>query len=144
MMLGAHPTSPKLRGVALGSRLLSLLHDGGGGGLKNFFGGYCKIGLPLTGGGREYRKNLKWLYMVVVIMFFVFLVLVSAVPGYIGSYEIDLGIELNRLNSPFYRMGIFSEQFILEDGSSEHQLTIGLFFVNFVVVFWKPNNSNII
>ena len=82
--------------------------------------------------------------MVVVIMFFVFLVLVSAVPGYIGSYEIDLGIELNRLNSPFYRMGIFSEQFILEDGSSEHQLTIGLFFVNFVVVFWKPNNSNII
>jgi hypothetical protein len=84
--------------------------------------------------------EIKIYVMVIVISVMVFLLVVSGVSGYIGAYEIDLGIELNRLNSPFYRLGIFSEQFILEDGSSEHQLTIGLFFVNFIVVFWKPNN----
>ena len=68
-----------------------------------------------------------------------FLVSLVLVMGYIGSAEISFGLEINTLNSPFYKLGITSQRFILEDGSSEDELLIGLFFINIVIVFWKPN-----
>lgn len=68
-----------------------------------------------------------------------FLVSLVLVMGYIGSAEISFGLEINTLNSPFYKLGITSQRFILEDGSAEDELLIGLFFINIVIVFWKPN-----
>ena len=68
-----------------------------------------------------------------------FLVSLVLVMGFIGSAEISFGLEINTLNSPFYKLGITSQRFILEDGSSEDELLIGLFFINIVIVFWKPN-----
>ena len=55
----------------------------------------------------------------------------------IGSQEITFALEFDTLNSPFYKLGIFSERFTLSDGSSEDEIVIGLFFVNIIIVFWK-------
>jgi len=67
-----------------------------------------------------------------------FLVTLVLVMGYIGSAEINFGLEINTLQTPFYKLGITSQRFILEDGSAEDELLIGLFFINIVIVFWKP------
>jgi len=75
--------------------------------------------------------------MNIVIVVLVFLSLVSLVYGWISSWEVTIGIELNRLNSPFYKIGIFSQRYTLEDGSVEDEFTIGLFFINLTFVFWK-------
>jgi hypothetical protein len=58
--------------------------------------------------------------------------------GFIGSAEVTFGLEINTLQTPFYKLGITSQRFILEDGSAEDELLIGLFFINVVIVFWKP------
>jgi hypothetical protein len=53
---------------------------------------------------------------------------------------VTFGLELNKLNSPFFKLGLFSDRFTLEDGSVEDEIVIGLFFINVVIVFWKDNN----
>jgi len=76
--------------------------------------------------------------MEIVIWVIVFLLVMAIVMGIDGSLEITLAIELNRLNSPFYKVGIFYQRYVLDDEGVEDELTIGLFFVNVVVTFWKP------
>lgn len=75
--------------------------------------------------------------MNIVIFALVFLISVPLVSGYINSMEVTIGIELNVFNSPFYKIGIFSQRYTLEDGSVEDEFTIGLFFINLSFVFWK-------
>lgn len=70
-----------------------------------------------------------------------FLVSLVLVMGFIGSAEISFGLEINTLQTPFYKLGITSQRFILEDGSAEDELLIGLFFINIVIVFWKPGEE---
>jgi hypothetical protein len=77
----------------------------------------------------------------VVLYALVFLVIVALVFGYINSEEMTIGLEINTLNSPFYKVGIISQRYPLDDGSVEDELVIGLFFINIVVVFWKPGNE---
>ena len=48
-----------------------------------------------------------------------FLVTLVLVMGYIGSAEVTFGLEINTLQTPFYKLGITSQRFILEDGSAE-------------------------
>lgn len=76
--------------------------------------------------------------MEIVVWVIVFLLVMAIVMGVDGSLEITLAIELNRLNSPFYKVGIFYQRYVLDDEGVEDELTIGLFFVNVVVTFWKP------
>lgn len=73
----------------------------------------------------------------IVVYCLLFLLILSIVCGAIDSLEITFAFEFNRLNSPFYRIGLSSERHILSDGSSEDEIVIGLFFVNIVIVFWK-------
>ena len=68
------------------------------------------------------------------------LIVLALITGFIGSSEATIGIEINTLNSPYYKIGIFYHRYTMDDGSVEDELTIGLFFVNLVVVFWKPND----
>ena len=77
----------------------------------------------------------------IVLYALVFLVIVALVFGYINSGEMTIGFDINRLNSPFYKIGLISERYPLEDGSVEDELVIGLFFINIVIVFWKPGNE---
>jgi hypothetical protein len=71
------------------------------------------------------------LYALLVLLF------ISLIAGYIGSEEMTIGLELNTLRSPFFKIGLFSQRYTLEDGSVEDEVVIGLFFVNVVMVFWK-------
>lgn len=77
----------------------------------------------------------------VVLYALVFLVIVALVFGYVNCEEVTFGLELNTLQTQFYKVGVTSQRFTLEDGSVEDELLIGLFFINIVVVFWKPGNE---
>jgi len=86
------------------------------------------------------RGLVKYIHMVVLYAL-VFLVIVALFFGYINCEEISFGLEINTLNSPFYKVGVISQRYPLDDGSVEDELVIGLFFINIVVVFWKPGNE---
>ena len=73
----------------------------------------------------------------IIIYVLLFLFVLSIVCGYIGSEEMTIGLELNTLRSPFFKIGLFSQRYTLEDGSVEDEIVIGLFFINIVMVFWK-------
>jgi len=68
------------------------------------------------------------------------LLVIALVSGWVKSDEVTFGLEINTLKSPFFKLGLFSERFTLDDGSVEDELVIGLFFINVVIVFWKDNN----
>ena len=84
--------------------------------------------------------ELNLICMFVVIAVIGFLVLLSLVTGSLGCVQMDIAFEINLLNSPYYKLGLFSERYDLEDGTSEHELVIGLFFLNVIIVFWKTND----
>lgn len=69
------------------------------------------------------------------------LVVISFVAAYVKCQEMVIGFELNLLNSPFYKIGIFSERFVLQDNQIEDELTIGLFFVNITFTFWREEED---
>ena len=73
----------------------------------------------------------------IVVYCLLFLLILSIVCGTIGSLEITFALEVNTLNTPFYKLGIFSERYTLSDGSTEDEIVIGLFFVNISIVFYK-------
>lgn len=75
----------------------------------------------------------------IVLYVLLFLFVVSVISGYIGSDEATIALELNTLRSPFFKIGMHSQRFTLEDDSIEDEIVIGLFFVNIVIVFWKSN-----
>lgn len=71
------------------------------------------------------------------------LLVISLIAGYIGSEEFTIGLELNTLKTPFFKIGIYSQRYTLEDGSVEDEIVIGLFFINVVMVFWKTVDEEI-
>jgi hypothetical protein len=79
--------------------------------------------------------------MTILIGAIVILLVISIVYALIGSSELTFGLELNTLQSPFYKLGLFFQRYTLEDGTVEDELTIGLFFVNIVIVAWKENEA---
>ena len=79
--------------------------------------------------------------MTILIGAIVILLVISIVYALIGSSELSFGLELNTLQSPFYKLGLFFQRYTLEDGTVEDELTIGLFFVNIVIVAWKENEA---
>lgn len=79
----------------------------------------------------------------IVLYALLFLLVISVVSGYIGSEEMTIGLELNTLMSPFFKIGLYSQRYTLEDGSVEDEVIIGLFFINVVIVFWKTTEEEI-
>ena len=73
----------------------------------------------------------------IVVYCLLFLLILSIICGTIGSMEITFALEINKLNSPFYKVGLSSERYTLTDGSTEDEIVIGLFFVNISIVFYK-------
>lgn len=74
----------------------------------------------------------------ILIIGVVFLIVLALVMGFRGCHQMDIALEINTFQSPFYKIGIFSDRHMLEDGSIEDEVVIGLLFVNIMVVFWKP------
>lgn len=77
----------------------------------------------------------------IIVYVLLFLFVLSMVCGYIGSDEVTFGLEINTLRSPFFKIGMHSQRFTLDDDSIEDEIVIGLFFVNIVIVFWKSVNE---
>ena len=77
----------------------------------------------------------------IIVYVLLFLFVLSMVCGYIGSDEVTFGLELNTLRSPFFKIGMHSQRFTLDDDSIEDEIVIGLFFVNIIIVFWKSVNE---
>lgn len=76
--------------------------------------------------------------MVIIISVVVFLVVLALVFGFINSREMTIGLELNTFSTPFYKLGIFSERYTLEDGEGyEDEIVIGLFVINITITFYK-------
>lgn len=79
--------------------------------------------------------------MIILIGAIVILLVISVVYALLHSIELTFGLEINTLTSPFYKLGLFFQRYTLEDGTVEDELTIGLFFVNIVIVAWKENEA---
>lgn len=78
--------------------------------------------------------------MNVVTVVLIGLIVMPFVIGWITCHEMTFALEINRFNSPFYKIGIFSERFHLPDNQTEDELIIGLLFVNIVFTFWRDNS----
>jgi hypothetical protein len=76
--------------------------------------------------------------MNIIIIALVVLIVISLLSGFIGSREMSLGIEINKWSTPFFKLGLTSERFSLDDGSVEDEIGVHLLFISFVVIFWKP------
>jgi len=87
--------------------------------------------------GGLFRETVKYIHMIVLYILG-FLVSLALVMGYIKAEEISFGLEINTLQTPFYKLGITFQRFILEDNTAEDELVVGLFFINIVIIFWKP------
>ena len=69
------------------------------------------------------------------------LVLIPIIAGYLTCDEMTIGIEINRLNSPFYNIGVASKRYYLPEDQEEDELIIGLFLINIVLIFWRDNSE---
>lgn len=74
----------------------------------------------------------------IVIATLVVLICIALFFGFVGSREMSIGIEINRWSTPFFKLGLTSERFSLDDGSVEDEIGVHLLFISFVVIFWKP------
>lgn len=76
--------------------------------------------------------------MNIIIIALVVLIVIALFFGAIGCREVSFGIEINKWSTPFFKLGLTSERFSLDDGSVEDEIGVHLLFISFVVIFWKP------
>jgi hypothetical protein len=81
-------------------------------------------------------------------MWFVIVLLVCSFIGYsvylglIGVEEFEFRLEVKRFSSPYFMFGVFFVEHTLEDPEYiEQELTIALFLVTFVFIFYKEKND---
>ena len=80
--------------------------------------------------------------MIETFLFFTgFLLVLALVYGFKGYRELTTTFEVKALDNPYYYTGLSFNQYTLYDGSTEEELIIGLFFVNVIMVFWKPSQE---
>jgi len=69
-----------------------------------------------------------------------FLILISIMAFFYGrnnAQQIDFLIEIKNFSNPYYRIGFLFESIEREDDIIQEEYSIGLFFINFVVIFYK-------
>ena len=80
--------------------------------------------------------------MIDTLLFFTgFLLVLALVYGFKGYRELTFIFEAKTYDNPYYNTGLSFNQYRLEDGSTEEELIIGLFFINVIMVFWKPSEE---
>jgi hypothetical protein len=80
--------------------------------------------------------------MIETLLFFTgFLLVLALVYGFRGYRELTFIFEIKEFNNPYYQIGLSFNKHILNDDSTEEELVIGLFFINVVLVFWKPSQE---
>jgi len=74
------------------------------------------------------------LYMV---YFIVLLVALAIGFGWWKSEDFEIAIEVNTFTGPSFTIGVISARYYTSE-EIQDEITIGLFFVNFVFTFFKP------
>lgn len=69
--------------------------------------------------------------------FLVIMNLISLFKGFYKNEGFDIILEFKLLSNPYYNIGMSFIAYPEED-HVEEEFTIGLFFINFVIVFYKP------
>lgn len=67
------------------------------------------------------------------------LLLIPIIYGPSNAQQIDFIFEVKKLSSPTYRIGISYEYIDKHNGLEQYEFSLGLFFVNFVFVFYKTS-----
>jgi hypothetical protein len=65
-----------------------------------------------------------------------FMLLTSIYVGWRGSVQVDIIIELKNLSNNWFHLGM-SYNRVDNDECIQEELIVGLFFINFIVVFFK-------
>lgn len=52
--------------------------------------------------------------------------------------DLDISLQFNMFNSPYFHIGISFDEYILRDRSVERELKIGVFIFSLSFVFWFP------
>jgi hypothetical protein len=65
-----------------------------------------------------------------------FMLLTSIYVGWRGSVQIDVMIEVKNLSNNWFHLGM-SYNRVDNDECIQEELIVGLFFINFIVVFFK-------
>ena len=74
--------------------------------------------------------------MIGVSLFILIWVIAAMVIGWVDSIQVDIMIELKYLSNPWFNIGVSFQEHPQED-HVQQELIIGLFFINFVIVFFK-------
>jgi hypothetical protein len=69
------------------------------------------------------------------------LVIISLYYGTYGNIRIEVLVEINMLNSPYYNLGVSYDRTYEDLYQCVDRLTIGLVLVNFNVLFHKDINA---
>ena len=70
------------------------------------------------------------------------LLVISLVVGFSGFLEMDFVIEIKRLSNAYYSLGLsFNDAPSPDENIEVQELVIGLFFINFVLIFYKEKIS---
>lgn len=77
-----------------------------------------------------------------LIIIIAILLVISLVVGFSGFLEMDFVIEIKRLSNAYYSLGLsFNDVPSPNENIEVQELVIGLFFVNFVFIFYKEKIS---
>jgi hypothetical protein len=80
--------------------------------------------------------------MITSLIVLVSLISIGLIYGIPNAMVIDFALEIKYLKSPYYKVGISFEEHGLDDENFiEQQLTIGLFFISFLIIFYKENEE---
>ena len=72
----------------------------------------------------------------IILMVILALVFISVHFGWKDSTQVDILIEIKSMSHHFFHLGLSHTQHV-EEEYIEEEFVIGLFFINFVVVFFK-------
>lgn len=72
-----------------------------------------------------------------IYLFLVMMNLIALCRGFYKNGGFDILLEFKLLSNPYYNIGMSFIAYPEED-HVEEEFTIGLFFINFVIVFYKP------
>lgn len=75
-----------------------------------------------------------------MIIFIGFLIAITSIAvwwGYRNVQHIEIGLEIKRMSNAYFNIGLSFDVHPLDNGCEEQEIKLGLFFVNFVVIFAK-------
>lgn len=76
--------------------------------------------------------------MVVVLLFLGMMSVIALVNGFYKNGGFDVLLEFKLLSNPYYNIGVSFVAYTADE-HMEEEFTIGLFFINIVIVFYKPH-----